>query len=61
MSIPLALQGHQHNSPQDEYMGEPINEEDRTLTVNGIPVAVVGSATAHGGQVIQGDPTLTIG
>lgn len=31
------------------------------LTINGIPVAVEGSPTSHGGVIVQGDATLTIG
>jgi uncharacterized Zn-binding protein involved in type VI secretion len=30
------------------------------MTINGKPVAIVGSATAHGGVVIEGDSALTI-
>ncbi|WP_457592969.1 PAAR domain-containing protein [Hydrogenimonas sp.] len=37
-----------------------ITEGTPALTINGIPVAVEGSATAHGGAIVQGDPALTI-
>jgi len=31
------------------------------LTINGIPAAHVGSSTAHGGVIVQGDASLTVG
>lgn len=92
MGIPVSLKGHQHICPLDKHIGGPIQDGEPMLTVNGIPVALVGhrcecrkespdiitggtplltvngiqvalvgSPTAHGGKVIEGDPTLTIG
>lgn len=61
MGVPVALKGHQHVCPLPKHVGGPIKEGDPGLTVNGIPVAVMGSQTVHGGVVIQGDPGLIIG
>jgi len=30
------------------------------LTINGIPAALTGSSTAHGGVIVEGDPSLTV-
>ena len=37
------------------YQGEP------TVLINGTPVATVGSMTAHGGSITEGEPTVLIG
>lgn len=32
-----------------------------TVTVNGKPIARLGDATAHGGEIIAGNPTVIVG
>jgi hypothetical protein len=42
MGVPVALKGHQHVCPLPKHVGGPIKEGHPGLTVNGIPVALVG-------------------
>lgn len=57
--IPVALQGHRCSCQAggDDVLIQGCS----ALTVNGIPVVLKGSATAHGGIVIEGSSALTVG
>ncbi|WP_064604059.1 PAAR domain-containing protein [Photobacterium sp. J15] len=40
---------------------DTIKNGSSTVTVNGKPAARMGDATSHGGKIIVGNPTVTIG
>lgn len=56
--VPVALVGDQCSCA----CGGPdtIITGSASFTINGIPVATTDSVTAHGGKIVQGDPSLTI-
>ncbi len=39
---------------------DTIAQGEATVLINGTPVATMGSMTAHGGSIVQGDPTVLI-
>ena len=57
----IALIGHEHSCPL--HVGGPILTGDATLTVNGIPAALVGdTCTCMGGSdtIVSGTSKLTV-
>ncbi|WP_036800715.1 PAAR domain-containing protein [Photobacterium marinum] len=40
---------------------DSIKEGSATVTINGKPAARMGDSTSHGGKIIVGNPTVTIG
>jgi uncharacterized Zn-binding protein involved in type VI secretion len=56
MGIPVSLKGHQHICPLDKHIGGPIQDGDPTLTVNGIAVALVGTAVNARKKVRMSSP-----
>nr|WP_320119828.1 PAAR domain-containing protein [uncultured Marinifilum sp.] len=40
---------------------DTIVQGEAGVLINGVPVATVGSMTAHGGQIVQGEPNVIIG
>lgn len=56
--VPIALVGHGCDC---QIAGpDAITQGASGFTVNGVAVALQGSATAHGGSVVQGDASVTV-
>jgi uncharacterized Zn-binding protein involved in type VI secretion len=56
--VPVALVG---DTCECSCATDTIIEGSALLTINGVPVALKGSKTAHGGVIVEGDDSLTIG
>ncbi len=77
MATPIALKGHHHTCPMvtgnTPHVGGPITDGDSALTINGVPVALVGHACqcqvggpdtlsqGHGGLTVNGTPVVLQG
>ncbi|EIZ1339387.1 PAAR domain-containing protein [Vibrio parahaemolyticus] len=65
MGKPAALIGSMHVCPKVTakvpHVGGPVVGGSPNVKIGGLPAARMGDGTAHGGKIVIGNPTVTIG